>query len=507
MNMMKKVFRAVKGKGLCFAAVTAAVVLAAAFSLTVPAAPPETEAYCGYREHTHTEDCCGESGELICQEEEHVHTEECFTEPAAESETAEDAARPDPETVTETAQNASMPAFTEEEPSAESADTDGPNEEKEPAAADSLEEGTEEEPVAEFAAEEEITYGETSAREPVAEIPGTEEPVEVSAEETAGETNTEMPGGKETSAEETEEILPAPDPEIFLSAVMPLFAVPISQDENYIEVRKTFAGEGISPDMIPGNYRIRVTGGNSYTLDLHTPGVQMSDDGLTYVWRINGVGAGTYTVSESNYEIEDYQVMSEGTGTVAVKAAEMDFGEPDIETTCSHPDWPVHGGQFFAGSLTGSLGKGTVILTEYSLSASEREAVTEQLLPMLRNADAGVWKEPVYFFSIEQQSTSFTIAGKTIRYSYENREAVFEDTSMWQHVASVTGNLSDPQNADISITNTYNMGMELPRTGGIGTFRYTLRGMALLAAAAVICSFRWNRIRRKGTLTSTDPGH
>ncbi|MGN0721818.1 MAG: SpaA isopeptide-forming pilin-related protein, partial [Anaerovoracaceae bacterium] len=42
---------------------------------------------CGLEEHTHTEECLDEAGNVICGLEEHVHTEECF---AAEAETESD---------------------------------------------------------------------------------------------------------------------------------------------------------------------------------------------------------------------------------------------------------------------------------------------------------------------------------------------------------------------------------------------------------------------------------
>ncbi|MCD7839293.1 MAG: CHAP domain-containing protein [Erysipelotrichaceae bacterium] len=48
------------------------------------------ETYCGYEEHTHSDDCYDENGILICELEEHTHTTACLSDVTADIETADD---------------------------------------------------------------------------------------------------------------------------------------------------------------------------------------------------------------------------------------------------------------------------------------------------------------------------------------------------------------------------------------------------------------------------------
>ena len=57
------------------------VVFCTVYALILPALTAEGTPHCGIEEHTHTEECYDEEGNLICGLEEnegHQHTEECY---------------------------------------------------------------------------------------------------------------------------------------------------------------------------------------------------------------------------------------------------------------------------------------------------------------------------------------------------------------------------------------------------------------------------------------------
>ena len=79
-------------------------------------------------------------------------------------------------------------------------------------------------------------------------------------------------------------------------------------------VTKTFSGldEGVLPD----DFKITVTGPNGYSKELT---LNDADEGATYTWTINELSLGTYTVSESGYDVEGY-AFDEDKSTTSVDA-------------------------------------------------------------------------------------------------------------------------------------------------------------------------------------------
>ncbi|MGI6201665.1 MAG: DUF7601 domain-containing protein [Christensenellales bacterium] len=225
------------------------------------------------------------------------------------------------------------------------------------------------------------------------------------------------------------------------------------EDPNFIVVQKTFSG--ITADQIPEDFTVTVRGGSAvYTLtEGSSEGVEFSKsaDGLVWRWKIIGAQAGTYTVSESGMQIDRYEVASSGTGDVTVAAADIDAAVLTHETTCSHTNWPVSEGTFFAATLTQN--RGVAVITEHSLSAAQRLAVQQVVLSI-----AGPWKSPVYFYSIEEQITSgagFELNGATITYNFDTQEMLIGDTNQWQHVAQLSYDIQAAQNPEVALTNAY----------------------------------------------------
>lgn len=228
-------------------------------------------------------------------------------------------------------------------------------------------------------------------------------------------------------------------------------------DQNYIVVEKKFVG--IEQDQIPTNFQITVeSASDTYVLTTSTYSwnqIIQEDGTIRWQWKIIGVGTGNYTVSEQNESIMNYQVNKSGEGEVCVEAADFQVNESDYETTCSHTNWPVKvegdNNVMFAASLTKN--RGSVVISKEPLSASQRETVTQYVL-----SKGGVWKTPVYFYSISEQMESgeaFQLGETTISYDEEKGEVFFSRTSDWQHVMTLGYSITEASNPEIGITNTY----------------------------------------------------
>ena len=266
----------------------------------------------------------------------------------------------------------------------------------------------------------------------------------------------------------------------------------VGPEPSYIVVQKSIAGlDDAQIEKLKRSLAITVTGGGeagpvSYTL------AYGREDGVTILWRevnktlwswrINGVSGDTYTVAETGCDPEDLD-LPEGTKLTATGLVETIIGVADIgleieeATTCSHKNWPLYDGCFFAGTLTGN--RGTVVITSRSPSASQRKAIEGELL-------GGVWKRPVYYYSLNSlqidqanQDQAYNIAMNisgsdgglitTLHYypnvAYEEGgtpgQIVFSDTSVWQHVAKIVYNTEAAQVGDIQISNTYTQLVDL----------------------------------------------
>ncbi|MDD6647875.1 MAG: DUF5979 domain-containing protein [Firmicutes bacterium] len=221
------------------------------------------------------------------------------------------------------------------------------------------------------------------------------------------------------------------------------------EDPNFIIVQKNFIG--ISKDQIPEDFTVTVKGESTYVLTKGGTGFSASEDGLKWTWKIMNADVGEYSVTESNHTIDGYDNKSTGLGVITVSNATLVMGNPEVYTTCNHNNWPVEGGTFFAAALTSNTG--CVVITEKPLSASQRKTVAKKVVSI-----GGNWKEPVYFYSIEEQiktGDAFSVNGKTVTYDSEKGEIVLGNTSDWSHVATMTYKIDSAQSPEIAITNTY----------------------------------------------------
>lgn len=229
-----------------------------------------------------------------------------------------------------------------------------------------------------------------------------------------------------------------------------LETVDVNPDANFITVGKTF--KGITDSQVPDDFAITVAQKTGESYHLNRKNATISEDGLSWKWRIDNVGAGTYTVSESDATVENYDLTTSGLGTVEVKAADFQVTY-DKETTCSHQNWPVaiDGDQnvLFAAALTGNAG--CVVISKEPLTATQRATVAASVTDI-----GGNWKAPVNFYSISTNGYGpWSINGKSLEYKPEKGEIWLSSTSDWSHVATVKYSISEASNPDIEVINTY----------------------------------------------------
>lgn len=263
------------------------------------------------------------------------------------------------------------------------------------------------------------------------------------------------------------------------------------EDEAYILVKKIFSG--ITEDEIPDDFSVAISDGTTAYILTRDPQEEnitysTSEDGLTRTWRVDHVITGAaYMISEFGEEIEGYTVTSSGLGdTQTVTAADITYTIGKHETTCSQQDWPVDDNTLFAASMTNKTGgKGSLIISKYRLSESERRAVEEILLPRLRAVDSNVWKMPVHYYSVEEHPDGFQINAGIVTYDPDAQQVTLSDTDIWQHVASVSFTKNEPGNGDFTILNDYERipGVELPSSGGPGTRTLYMLGLAIIVLA------------------------
>lgn len=230
------------------------------------------------------------------------------------------------------------------------------------------------------------------------------------------------------------------------------YAEVTGEDPNFIIVQKTF--NGITSNQIPGEFAITVSNGTaSYILTKENVVEKINGANIIWKWKIIGADTGTYTVTESGYEIENYDVESNlGDNNFTVTPSDMEITDNYYETTCKKTNWPVSEGTFFTASLKAS--EGVVVITQYSLSAAQRKKVESYIL----NMSKGPWKPPVHFYSLEEQIDSgngFVLGGISITYNFSTKEIEIGSKDAWQHLATLTYNIQQAQNPEIGIINDY----------------------------------------------------
>ncbi len=211
-------------------------------------------------------------------------------------------------------------------------------------------------------------------------------------------------------------------------------------DTASLKVTKTFSG--IEESEIPSNFTITV---GSTTLSLN----QAVKSGLIYTWTIDGVGAGTYNVSEDGETVANYTVETSGLGSVTVDQSGISLASLTRYTPNAVTSIPMGDTNIFVVSMTSS--SGCAVITKNKLTARQRAA-----LEALLSSAQGSWKtDNMYYYNIENQSNaqSFNTVVGTIRYDGSN--ITFSDKSQWSMVGTTILTQESLSVPDIAITNTY----------------------------------------------------
>lgn len=229
-------------------------------------------------------------------------------------------------------------------------------------------------------------------------------------------------------------------------------------DQAFITVRKTFSG--IKKEEIPENFSITITDGeNTYTLTNKSEGnvvFSESADGLTWNWKILNVPTGkTYTISESNENIQGYTVTTTGTGaSQTIQPADITLNTiGEVHTHNSQKVWPVDTNTMFLCTLTNAHHgtSGILVVSKESLSMSVRKAIEEWAVKLT----PGDWVDPFYYYSTDEHPDGFQVNGGTVTYDAAAGTVTFTNTEIWKQNASVSVTYNKPDSADFNVTNDY----------------------------------------------------
>ena len=236
-------------------------------------------------------------------------------------------------------------------------------------------------------------------------------------------------------------------------------------------VEKRFSG--LTKETIPANFKITV-GSSEYGLNSGNI-VYNKQVGNDYVvrWKITGVDAGEYRITESEYGKPGYKTEATVTGsatafdpvagtTVTVEVPTLSDFRAEVITKKNTFSYPVTmtstTNTIFVGNLNGN--NGLVVFTAEPLNYAQRKAV-EEALGSYKMSQGNIWGGAgvnIHFYSVKEQlesGKSFAIDGSTV--TYNNGQITFGDKGIWHLVATATYSTTKAQNPEVSITNTYTL--------------------------------------------------
>lgn len=251
-------------------------------------------------------------------------------------------------------------------------------------------------------------------------------------------------------------------------------------DTPYIEVQKTF--EGLDKNELPEDFAInlyRNGDGTDKVATLTLDGVNestgpssISEDGLTFIWRLNNLEAGKYYLQETGEIVANHTVTIKVNNTsvtsasiieVTTQQAVYSFTNEDVIETCSNTQLVNGSTNIVAGSFTDDT---FFVWTEDTLSIGERQAIVAQI-----NRRQGTFGEITMgntdFFSTTQKIEEGINYRGTVSITKEGDETSlnFTQPSQWRMVYYGTYKKSDTVNADIEIINSYTVSIDLVKYG------------------------------------------
>lgn len=269
------------------------------------------------------------------------------------------------------------------------------------------------------------------------------------------------------------------------------------EDKPFIEVTKTF--EGLTKTQI----QELANSENPYTITLiHTDtntsktlimnagklnDILQSNDNKkvwTYTWKLEDCLDGTYKVSESNYGKDGYDVTVTVNGqqvtnwndfSVSTKQATIEeYKQSENTTTCSPKTFSIGKVNLIVAKLTAN--EGYFVWTNTPVSISERKEIVKLINDKI-DGIKGIGFSPeaelqkCYFYSGNGIKDTLVFRNGEIKYDGQD-EPTFDASKQWSMFAAGTYTFTEPQNAEIQITNTYSeqtADLDLIKTSVTGT--------------------------------------
>ena len=266
-----------------------------------------------------------------------------------------------------------------------------------------------------------------------------------------------------------------------------------NEDDNpYILVSKTF--KGLSFEQIEKLYKdftltVTNTLDSSDSKELHlddenvTVSPESTDKGkiqdYTFTWKVEDCTTGTYRVEENGETVGKYVVATEGNGNqVDVSGAiwKFDDSEVEIRRDCSELSFAIGNNRILMASLSGNNtieGQKVkyVIWTYESLTVAQRDKIIQTIndngkYQPFRTGEATA--ENCKFYSGYDLNNGISVGKGTITYiqptgGEQAGTIKFSGQSVWSHVAAGSYSMTNTQNADIAVTNTYTANLDLKK--------------------------------------------
>ena len=249
------------------------------------------------------------------------------------------------------------------------------------------------------------------------------------------------------------------------------------EDKPFIEVTKTFEGltKAQIKELADANppYTITLIQAETNTTKQLVMDVSKLNDILkgsddkkvwTYTWKLEDCLDGTYKVSESNYGKDGYDVTVTVNGqqvtnwndfSVSTKQATIEEYKQSRNTTmCSPKTFSINKVNLIVAKLTAN--EGYFVWTNTPVSISERKAIVK----LISDKTNGIRFSPeaelkkCYFYSGNGIKDTLVFRNGEIKYDGQDK-LTFDASKQWSMFAAGTYTFTEPQNAEIQITNTY----------------------------------------------------
>ena len=209
-----------------------------------------------------------------------------------------------------------------------------------------------------------------------------------------------------------------------------------------------------------------------------------TDVTVTDTWKLEDCLDGTYKVSESNYGKDGYDVTVTVNGqqvtnwndfSVSTKQATIEeYKQSENTTTCSPKTFSIGKVNLIVAKLTAN--EGYFVWTNTPVSISERKEIVKLINDKI-DGIKGIGFSPeaelqkCYFYSGNGIKDTLVFRNGEIKYDGQD-VLTFDASKQWSMFAAGTYTFTEPQNAEIQITNTYSeqtADLDLIKTSVTGT--------------------------------------